>query len=96
MVLIFSRVQRCNIRGAPNGFYKYWEQFDAPQELAEQLVAANVCGYVSMAPGPQPGPVRAAPEPAPVQEPEPAPDQPTGPQERVQEPARKGKNSGRR
>ncbi len=46
MVLIFSRVQRCNVPGAPNGFYKFGEQFDASPELAKQLIEANVCRYV--------------------------------------------------
>lgn len=43
MVLIFSKVQRCNVKGA---LYKYQEQFDASEELAHQLVDAGVCGYV--------------------------------------------------
>jgi hypothetical protein len=50
MVLIFSKVQRCNIKGAPNGFYGYKEEFDAPAELAKQLVDANVAGYVVKSP----------------------------------------------
>lgn len=50
MVLIFSKVQRCCVKGAPNGFYKYKEEFDAPAELAKQLVEANVAGYVIVKP----------------------------------------------
>lgn len=82
MVLIFSRVQRCCIKGAPKGYYGYKEEFDAPAELAKQLVEANVAGYFEKKPVPKPGP---APEPeqpsrsttevetAPVEESEPEP-----------------------
>jgi len=85
MVLIFSKVQRCNIKGAPNGFYGYLEQFDAPAELAKQLVDANVAGYVekkSLAPEPSP-----APESEPQLEPE---------EELAPEPSQKGGKKARR
>jgi hypothetical protein len=85
MVLIFSKVQRCNIKGAPNGFYGYKEEFDAPAELAKQLVDANVAGYVEKKP--------QAPEPSPAPEPEP---QPTPEEEPAPEPSQKGGKKPRR
>ena len=68
MVLIFSRVQRCNIKGSPKGYYGYKEEFDAPAALAAQLVEGGVCGYVEapvLMPAPEPEPM---PVPAPVEE----------------------------
>ena len=85
MVLIFSKVQRCNIKGAPNGFYGYKEEFDAPAELAKQLVDANVAGYVEKKP---PAP---EPSPAPELEPQPEPEEELAP-----EPSQKGGKKPRR
>lgn len=87
MVRIFSRVQRCNVPGAPNGFYKFGEQFDASPELAKQLTEANICKYVA-APEPvkkliaeqpkpeEPANVEAMPPEAPEVIPEPEPQKP--------------------
>ena len=81
MALIFSKVQRCNIKGAPNGYYGYKEEFDAPAELAKQLVDANVAGYVVKSPTNPAAPPRSAEEIYPlkqeqVKEPEPSPVEP--------------------
>lgn len=89
MVLIFSKVQRCNIKGAPNGFYGYLEQFDAPAELADQLVKANVAGYVEKQPAPAISTQMREPEPEPAPAPEPEP-------EPVPEPSQKGGKNRRR
>jgi hypothetical protein len=70
MVLIFSKVQRCNIKDAPKGYYGYKEEFDAPAEMAKQLVEANVAGYVvkNQEPAPVPEPVQEPAQEAPADE----------------------------
>jgi len=73
MVLIFSKVQRCNINGAPNGFYGFKEEFDAHAELAKQLVDANVAEYVEKQPAPAVSTQMRTSEPALAPEPEPEP-----------------------
>jgi hypothetical protein len=43
MVLLFSKVQRCN---TPMGMFSYGEEFECEEKLAAQYVAAGVCGKV--------------------------------------------------
>jgi len=66
MTRIFSKVQRLNTPGAPNGFLAYKEELDVPEDRAKTLVDAGVAVYVTETPAPV---TEKKPEPKPEPEP---------------------------
>jgi hypothetical protein len=46
MVLIFSKIQRLNHPGAPNGHYSYKEQFEVSEDIAKTYIDAGIAAKV--------------------------------------------------